>query len=121
MYEIHIEDSFAAGHFLRRYQGKCENLHGHNYKVNVSFQADSLDKADLAIDFTVAKKWLKQILDVLDHKCLNDLPMFTEDNPSAEKIAKYIYTEYQKLLPASVKMTKVKIWETDRNAVSYWE
>ena len=121
MYAIHIEDSFAAAHFLRRYEGKCENLHGHNYRVKLSIQAEALDKADLALDFTVAKKWLKEILETLDHKSLNDLPMFAEDNPSAEKIAKYIYTQYRGLLPEGIKMSKVQIWETDRNSVSYWE
>ena len=121
MFEIHIEDSFASAHYLRHYAGKCENLHGHNYRVEVSILSETLDQADLALDFTIAKKWLKAILETLDHKCLNDLPMFESDNPSAEIIAKYIYSQYKLLLPSGVKMSKVKIWETVRNALSYWE
>jgi len=121
MYEIQVEDHFAAAHYLRRYRGKCENLHGHNYRVQVLLRSEGLDEADLGLDFTIAKKWLGQILELLDHKCLNDLPMFKKENPSAEKIAQYIYREFRSLLPSTVSMSKVSVWETEKNAVSYWE
>ncbi|MFH1429855.1 MAG: 6-carboxytetrahydropterin synthase QueD [Candidatus Margulisiibacteriota bacterium] len=121
MFEITVEDYFAAAHFLRRYQGNCENMHGHNYRVQVFIQTGTLDEADLALDFKKAKLWLKQVLDGLDHKALNDLPPFTEANPSAENIARYVFNEYKKLLPSGTSLKKVSIWETERNGVSYWE
>ncbi|MFC1478238.1 6-carboxytetrahydropterin synthase QueD [Candidatus Margulisiibacteriota bacterium] len=121
MFEITVEDYFAAAHFLRRYKGKCENLHGHNYRVQVFIQAEKLDEADLALDFKEAKLWLGQVLDNLDHKSLNDIDPFKEANPSAENIARYIFNEYKKLLPSGTGLSRVTIWETERNGVSYWE
>jgi len=121
MFEVTIQESFAAAHFLREYKGKCENLHGHNYQVKVSIRTKNLDKIGLSIDFSLAKKYLKTVLEELDHINLNDLLFFKENNPSAENIAKYIYFKYKKLLPKQATINKVTIWETENNAVSYWE
>ena len=95
MYKVRIEDSFAAAHFLRDYHGKCENLHGHNYKVYVYLKGENLTEGGMLYDFTELKKDLKSVLDVIDHTNLNDLTedgkSVFEQNPSAERIAKYIF------------------------------
>jgi len=88
MYELKIEDSFAAAHNLRGYRGQCEELHGHNWKVEVVVRADRLDSLGLAIDFQDIKKAAKGVLKKLDHTYLNDLPVFKECNPSSELISK---------------------------------
>ena len=121
MFEIMVEDDFAAGHFLRRYNGKCENLHGHNYRVKVFIQSNELDVSDLSLDFGIAKQHLKDVLEELDHKCLNDLKYFPKKNPSAENIAKHVYDQFKSWLTHPHNISKVTIWETARNAVSYWE
>ncbi|MFA5928524.1 MAG: 6-carboxytetrahydropterin synthase QueD [Candidatus Margulisiibacteriota bacterium] len=121
MFEISVEGSFAAAHYLRHYKGKCENLHGHNYKVLAAISGEILDVAGLSIDFGLAKKWLGEILEPLDHCSLNDLEFFKEINPSAENIAKHIYNEYKKRLPRTAKLAKITVWETEKNSVSYWE
>ena len=90
MYKVRIEDSFAAAHFLRDYHGKCENLHGHNYKVRVYLRGENLSEGGMLYDFSDLKKDLKGALNTIDHTNLNDLPVF-DQNPSAERIAVYIY------------------------------
>ena len=92
MFEITVEDSFAAGHALRNYRGKCENLHGHNYKVRITLVGERLENG-LLFDFKDVKSVLGEIIDRLDHQYLNDLEPFREQNPSAENMAKYLYDE----------------------------
>ena len=93
MYEVTVEDSFAAGHYLRNYKGKCENPHGHNYKVRVTLAGEELDKAGLLLDFKDLKEVMKHVIDRLDHQMINDLEPFTVLNPSAENLAKYFYDQ----------------------------
>src|SRR3954463_16586697 len=93
MYEVTVEDSFAAGHYLRNYRGKCENPHGHNYKVRITLQGRELDQAGLLLDFKELKKVMKPVIDRLDHQMINDIAPFTTLNPSAENLAKYFYDE----------------------------
>jgi 6-pyruvoyltetrahydropterin/6-carboxytetrahydropterin synthase len=120
MYEITVEKHFEAAHYLRGYQGKCENVHGHRYKVVVRISALKLNEIGLAYDFTDVKRHLKEILERYDHACLNDIPPFDEINPSAENIASTIYNELkEKLSAAPVALTAVEAWESPEQGVAY--
>jgi 6-pyruvoyltetrahydropterin/6-carboxytetrahydropterin synthase len=120
MFELTIEDEFAAAHFLRGYKGKCERMHGHNYKVQVFVAASSLNKTGLAVDFGDLKKMLSSVISKLDHNVLDELPGFKKVNPSAENIAKYIYDNLVKIIKIKgVKLKKVTVWETAKASASY--
>jgi 6-pyruvoyltetrahydropterin/6-carboxytetrahydropterin synthase len=123
MYEVTVEDSFAAGHYLRNYRGKCENPHGHNYKVRVTLAGEQLDKAGLLIDFKDLRDVMKQVIDRLDHRMLNDLEPFTVLNPSAENLAKYFFDEANGRLRSTtngrVGVKMVTIFETDTTTATY--
>ena len=93
MFEVSVEQSFAAGHALRNYHGKCENVHGHNYRVRVTVQGPQLDAIGLLVDFVEVKKLMHRVIDRLDHQFINDLAPFDTMNPSAENMAKYFYDE----------------------------
>jgi 6-pyruvoyltetrahydropterin/6-carboxytetrahydropterin synthase len=123
MFEVTIEESFAAGHALRNYRGKCENVHGHNYRCQVSLQGDQLDETGLLVDFVELKRVVHSVLDVLDHQWLNDLPPFDKLNPSAENISKYIYDEVKSGLKhvPTARIASVKLWETDTASATYRE
>ncbi len=90
MYALSVEETFSSAHQLREYRGKCENLHGHNWRVVLSVQGRELNPIGLLVDFGDLKKILRKICEVFDHTCLNDLPPFTEINPSSENIAMII-------------------------------
>ena len=120
MYEITVEKHFEAAHFLRGYQGKCEAMHGHRYRVVVKIKASKLNDIGLAYDFTDIKRHLNDILARYDHSCLNDLPPFDRLNPSAENIAATIYQELKgKLEGEPVTLTCVEAWETPQQGVRY--
>jgi 6-pyruvoyltetrahydropterin/6-carboxytetrahydropterin synthase len=120
MYEVTIIKSFSAAHVLAEIGGKCEELHGHNFKVEMTVAASDLNKSGLLIDFRVVKKWLAEILEDIDHKYLNTLSPFTGINPSAENIAKYISEKMEsEAKKASVKVIKVKVWESENASVTY--
>ena len=120
MYEVTTVKSFSAAHMLTAIGGKCEELHGHNFKVEVTIAAEDLSSSGIIIDFRHVKKWLQEILDNLDHKYLNEIPFFTEINPSSENIAQYIYREMKlKAKQAEVKVARVKVWESESSAVTY--
>ena len=125
MFEVTVEDSFAAGHYLRNYKGKCENPHGHNYKVRVTLQGRELDAAGLLLDFKDLKMVMKPTIDRLDHQMMNDLEPFTKLNPSAENLAKYFYDETNTRLKQAtsgrVSVKVVTIWETDTTTATYFE
>ena len=93
MFEVTIEETFAAGHALRNYRGKCENVHGHNYRCQVTLEGDQLDSIGLLVDFVEMKRVVHSVLDRLDHQWLNEFPPFDVLNPSAENMAKYIHDE----------------------------
>ena len=93
MFEVSVEQTFAAGHALRNYKGKCENVHGHNFRVLVTIEGERLDDTGLLVDFIDVKNLMRGIIDRLDHVFLNDIPPFDVKNPSAENIAEYFYTE----------------------------
>ena len=120
MYEVTIIKSFSAAHLLAQIGGKCEELHGHNFKVEVTVASPNLNESGLLIDFRIVKKWLSVILDQMDHKHLNELPCFAGINPSAENIAKYIYTSMgTKATGSQVRIARIKVWESENAAVTY--
>ena len=120
MFEVTIIKSFSAAHLLAEIGGKCEALHGHNFKVEVTVAADQLNSNGLLIDFRFLKKHLGEILEEIDHKHLNALSYFKGMNPSAENISKYICEEMSsKIETSGVRMVRVKIWESENAAVTY--
>jgi len=120
MYEITVEKHFDAAHYLRGYQGKCESMHGHRYRVVVKVRAPELNDIGLAYDFTNLKRHLNAILERFDHTCLNDVPPFDKINPSAENIAATIYNELKEKLAADpITITCVEAWEAPEQGVAY--
>jgi 6-pyruvoyltetrahydropterin/6-carboxytetrahydropterin synthase len=121
MFEVSVEQTFAAGHALRNYKGKCENVHGHNYRVRITMQGDQLDSTGLLVDFLDVKSLIGAVVDYLDHQFINDLPPFDELNPSAENIAKYFYDRVSGGLKndVPVRVSEVTIWETDTSSAVY--
>lgn len=109
-----VEDSFSAAHQLRGYEGKCENLHGHTFKVQVYLSGDKLDKIGMLVDFKKIKAELKKVLDKFDHTNLNDLIEFKEKNPTAENIAREVYNKISELKPL-----KVTVWESEKACATY--
>lgn len=122
MYELAIETSFSAAHQLRGYGGKCEKLHGHNWRVNVYVTAEKLNEIGLAIDFTELKMIAEEIISPLDHTCLNEVFPFTEINPSSENIAKWVYDNLKKKLSErNVQVSMVTVWESETASATYLE
>ncbi|HVZ61881.1 MAG TPA: 6-carboxytetrahydropterin synthase QueD [Terriglobales bacterium] len=125
MFEVSVEESFAAGHALRGYRGKCENPHGHNYKVRITLTGPSLDNIGLLYDFKELKSAMGSVIDRLDHQFLNDLEPFQTLNPSAENMARYLYQEIGSMLATRtegrVNIKLVKVWETDTTTATYYE
>ncbi|HVH97981.1 MAG TPA: 6-carboxytetrahydropterin synthase QueD [Enhygromyxa sp.] len=111
---------FAAAHVLRGYEGDCEQLHGHNYKVEIEVRATQLDELGMGVDFRAIRVAAREVVGVLDHRLLNDIPPFTEVNPTAEHIAAYVYEQLGRLIDNDrVRVHAVTIWETDRDSVRY--
>lgn len=122
MYEVSVEETFAAAHNLRNYKGKCEDLHGHNYKLRVVLSANELDSTGLLYDFVNLKQVIRSIIASLDHKYLNELSPFDKLNPSAENLARYIYDQAARQLPGSPNgagIASVTVWETETTAATY--
>ena len=122
MFELMVDTTFAAAHQLRGYKGKCEQMHGHNWKVQVHVVAEKLNDIDIAIDFHDLKELLDEVVAPLDHSFLNDIFPFTEKNPSSENIAKWIYDSLNKKLPDEhVQVSAVTVWESETTAATYYE
>src|SRR6266576_4693156 len=122
MFQVSVEDTFSAGHALRGYRGKGENVHGHNDRVRVTLEGPQLDSIGLLADFTRLKQLIREIMGRLDHQFMNDLEPFKTVNPSAEKVAKYFYDEVTrqlKELPPGARVTDVILWETDTSRAQY--
>lgn len=121
MYEVSVEQTFAAGHALRNYHGKCENVHGHNYRLRVTLAGTQLDAAGLLVDFTELKSVMQTAIERLDHQFINNVPPFDTLNPSAENMAKYFYDALSSALDNrnSVRVSEVKLWETEVAAATY--
>ncbi|BCS89400.1 6-carboxy-5,6,7,8-tetrahydropterin synthase [Pseudodesulfovibrio sediminis] len=117
-----ITQDFSSSHQLRNYGGKCENMHGHNFGVEVVVEGDKLDdRVEYLVDFKELKKRTKAILEKLDHKHINDVPPFTEINPSSENLAMFIYKEMVKTMPENISLVEVSVSEKDSSKASYWE
>ncbi len=121
MYELKVTRHFAAAHQLREYKGKCENIHGHNYQVNVYIRTAELNNIGLAIDFKELKQLIDQILDLYDHHLLNDVPPFDKLNPSAENIARVLYDKLKQDLPSNVAPDRVEVYESRDASATYFE
>jgi 6-pyruvoyltetrahydropterin/6-carboxytetrahydropterin synthase len=122
MFQVSVDETFSSGHALRGYKGKCENVHGHNYKVRVTLEGPQLDSTGLLYDFTHLKRVIREIVGGVDHKFLNDLAPFDVINPSAENLAKYFYDETKRqmnTMPDGARITSITIWETDTTSATY--
>ena len=122
MFQVSVEETFSSGHALRGYRGKCENPHGHNYRVQVTLAGPKLDTIGLLVDFSELKRVLRGIIAGLDHQFLNDLDAFKTVNPSAENLAKYFYDETHRqltTLPDGAGITEVMVWETDTSSALF--
>lgn len=124
MFEVTVEQTFAAGHALREYKGKCENVHGHNYRVQITVEGEKLNRIGLLVDFVELKKAVREVADRLDHQFINDLEPFTTINPSAENMAKYFYDEVSRRIDfqntdAPSRVSQIKVWETDTSIAVY--
>lgn len=120
MFRVTITKSFSAAHILKEIGGKCEELHGHNFRVEVTVSSGKLNDENILIDFRVLKGWTAEILEDLDHKYLNDLPQFKGVNPSSEIVAKHIFERLSvKARPLKIKVDEVVVWESDNARVAY--
>ena len=118
MYQITVEGHFDAAHALRGYQGKCENLHGHRFRVIARVRTSRLNNIGLALDFRDLKSKLGEVLDRFDHSNLNEVTPFTDINPSSENIASTVYSELQKKLPG-FELFSIEVWESPDAAAEY--
>ena len=126
MFEVTVEAGFSSGHYLRNYRGKCENPHGHNYKVFVTLVGEELDEAGMLLDFKLLKQVMRPTVDYLDHRMINDLePFVSQINPSAENLAKYFYqqtsTQLHHMTHGRVRVKDCTLYETDTSFARYYE
>jgi 6-pyruvoyltetrahydropterin/6-carboxytetrahydropterin synthase len=125
MFEVTVQAGFSSGHYLRNYHGKCENPHGHNYRVLVTLVGDSLDETGLLLDFKLLKHVLRPTIDYLDHNMINDLEPFTTLNPSAENLARYFFdntaTQLDEMTSGRVRVKDCTVYETDTSFARYYE
>jgi len=122
MFELTIETSFSAAHQLRGYKGRCERLHGHNWKIQVHVTAERLNEIDIAIDFQELRRLTEEVIAPLDHSILNEIFPFTEKNPSSENIAKWIYDSLKKKInDDNIQLSGVTVWESEMSSATYYE
>ena len=119
MYTVRVTDSFAAAHSLKFSQSKCENLHGHNWKVEVLICGRGLDKSGMLMDFDKLKAILRKIISNLDHKNLDDLQFLRRRSPSSEVIAEHIFSELVPNIPKELLIKEVRVWESADSCASY--
>jgi len=121
MFELIVETDFSAAHNLREYQGQCERLHGHNWKVQVVIASGKLDSLGMVMDFRDIKKIIGEILNKFDHAYLNDVADFKVINPTTENLSKTLYHDLMRSLPAGIKVSRVTTWESERCGAVYFE
>lgn len=122
MYDLMVEADFSAAHQLRGYKGKCEDLHGHNWRVQIVVSSDKLNEIGIVLDFHELKEISREVILPLDHSFLNDVFPFTEINPSSENIAKWIYDSLKKKLQIkNCVVSSITVWENDSSSATYYE
>jgi 6-pyruvoyltetrahydropterin/6-carboxytetrahydropterin synthase len=122
MFELMVETTFSAAHQLKGYMGKCEHLHGHNWKVQAHVIAERLNEIDIALDFNEIRKITNEVIAPIDHSVLNEIFPFTEKNPSSENIAKWIYDSLMKKIDnENVRVSAVTVWESETSSATYYE
>ena len=121
MYRISVHDFFSSAHQLKGYRGKCEAVHGHNWKVDIEVQGETLNDIGLLMDFTDLKKILKSAIDPLDHVLLNEVEGFRDKNPSSELIARHVYNRVKDILPEDIEIAMVTVWESVSAKAIYFE
>lgn len=122
MYELKIITQFSAAHRLENFYGKCEALHGHNWKVEVFLVGAELDQAGLLMDFGVVKARTREALEEIDHKYLNELAAFRDQNPSSENLARYLFQRLGAILNRDgVRVRRVDVWESDTSCAAYYQ
>jgi len=119
MYELTVEGTFSSAHNLREYEGECENLHGHNWRVVVVLGAEGLNRLGMVMDFRDLKAALKRVMEPLDHSYLNETPPFDALNPTTENICRHIAGELGKILPPGIAVRRVSCWESERCGAGY--
>jgi 6-pyruvoyltetrahydropterin/6-carboxytetrahydropterin synthase len=120
MFEISVDYTFAAGHALRGYKGKCENVHGHNYKVRVTIAGEEVNQIGLLMDFVDLRAAIKTMVEAWDHRFLNDLPPFDKLNPSAENMAKVFFEGIEsEVRKHNAFVSSVTVWETDTTSATF--
>lgn len=120
MFTLFVRDAFSAAHRLENYRGKCEALHGHNFSVEALFVGDNLDPGGMLVDFKVLKGYLKDVLSVLDHGYINEIPFFSERASSSEFIAMYIFDGLKKAIEKeNVTLKEVRVWESENAYAAY--
>ena len=122
MFELRVVTRFAAAHRLTMVGAKCENLHGHNWKIEVYVQGQSIDKGGVLVDFGVIKRHVRALMETLDHKFLNELEYFSEDTPpSSENIARYLAdTLAARMDLPGIRVSRVTAWESDDASATYY-
>jgi 6-pyruvoyltetrahydropterin/6-carboxytetrahydropterin synthase len=118
-YELKVIGSFSSAHSLREYEGNCERVHGHNWKVEIVVSGKELDDMGIALDFRELKRILKEITGELDHRNLNEIPPFDRVNPSSENIARFIFERARDRVPLKVKIERVTVWESENSCASF--
>ena len=122
MFKLVVKKEFSSAHILHGHPGNCKRMHGHNWTVEAKVEGNNTNNIGMVIDFKDIKKNLADIVSKLDHRFLNEIEPFTENNPTAENISKYIYKELSKNINTdNIKVRQIKLWETDRSAVIYTE
>lgn len=120
MFELSVKSHIASAHFLKGYAGRCKDLHGHTWHIEVVLESERLDPIGMVADFAVVKKQLKEFLMPLDHVCLNDLAYFKEHHPTTENIARYVCRNFAGVV-APLKIKRVQVWESETSSVVYYE
>ncbi len=118
MWRLSVDKTFSAAHQLTKYNGPCENLHGHTWKLQIVVEGNELDEAGMLIDFRVLKETLQQFTERFDHKFLNDL---FEESPTSEFLSRYVFKTMQPQLPLNIKLKEVSIWESESSKATYFE
>ncbi len=119
MYTLDVASEFAAAHQLAGSAGKCENLHGHNWRVQLTVAGEKLNETGMLVDFSELKRMLNAATGELDHRFLNDLPAFAHDNPTSECLAKHLADTLAPKMPGGVRVKAVTVWESTTCSATY--